>query len=91
MGSITFSEQFTQRYGPIHPAFYQGTLEDAQKEACNKPAKDVRYRLTELCLYNVVLSIAEENLGNVPASRRQRSHQRVLHAAARIRERDADH
>ncbi|XP_019876721.1 FAS-associated factor 1 [Aethina tumida] len=40
VGSITFSEQFTQRYGPIHPAFYQGTLEDAQKEACNKPAKD---------------------------------------------------
>lgn len=41
VGCITFSEQFTARYGPVHPAFYQGTLEDALKEACNKPAKDV--------------------------------------------------
>ncbi|KAJ8924534.1 hypothetical protein NQ315_007332 [Exocentrus adspersus] len=40
VGSITFSENFTTRYGHIHPAFYQGTLEDAIKEACNKPAKD---------------------------------------------------
>lgn len=41
VGSITFAEQFTTRYGPIHPAFYQGTLEDALKEACTKPAKEV--------------------------------------------------
>lgn len=41
VGSISFSEQFTARYGPVHPAFYQGTLEDAIKEACAKPAKDV--------------------------------------------------
>lgn len=40
VGCITFSEQFTNRYGPVHPSFYQGTLEDALKEACNKPAKD---------------------------------------------------
>nr|XP_023019734.1 FAS-associated factor 1 [Leptinotarsa decemlineata] len=40
IGSITFSEQFTARYGHIHPAFYQSTLEDAIKEACSKPAKD---------------------------------------------------
>ncbi|CAH0551359.1 unnamed protein product [Brassicogethes aeneus] len=40
VGSITFTEQFTARYGHIHPAFYQGTLDDAMKEACNKPAKD---------------------------------------------------
>ncbi|KAJ8978930.1 hypothetical protein NQ317_002991 [Molorchus minor] len=40
VGSITFSEQFTTRYGPIHPAFFQGTLEDALKEACTKPVKD---------------------------------------------------
>lgn len=40
IGTITFNERFTARYGPIHPAFYQGTLEDALKEACNKPAKD---------------------------------------------------
>lgn len=41
VGCITFNEQFNNRYGPIHPAFYQGTLEDAMKEACNKPAKEV--------------------------------------------------
>lgn len=40
MGSIQFSEQFTQRYGPTHPTFFVGTLDDALKEACNKPAKD---------------------------------------------------
>ncbi|XP_057654050.1 FAS-associated factor 1 [Diorhabda carinulata] len=40
VGSITFCEQFTARYGPVHPAFYQGTLDDAIKEACSKPAKD---------------------------------------------------
>lgn len=40
VGSISFSERFTARYGAIHPAFYQGTLEDALKEACSKPAKD---------------------------------------------------
>ena len=41
IGTITFNERFTTRYGPIHPAFYQGTLDDALKEACNKPAKEV--------------------------------------------------
>lgn len=41
VGTICFSEQFTARYGPVHPAFYQGTLEDAIKEACAKSAKDV--------------------------------------------------
>ncbi|XP_050513741.1 FAS-associated factor 1 [Diabrotica virgifera virgifera] len=40
VGCITFAEQFTTRYGPVHPAFYQGTLDDAIKEACSKPAKD---------------------------------------------------
>ncbi|KAJ8928857.1 hypothetical protein NQ314_018514 [Rhamnusium bicolor] len=40
VGCITFAEQFTARYGHIHPAFYQGTLDDAIKEACSKPAKD---------------------------------------------------
>ncbi|KAF2904052.1 hypothetical protein ILUMI_02149 [Ignelater luminosus] len=40
VGSISFSEQFSARYGPIHAPFYQGTLEDALKEACPKSAKD---------------------------------------------------
>jgi hypothetical protein len=49
VGSISFSEQFTNRYGPVHPAFYQSTLEEAIKEACSKPAAEVcqltRFRL----------------------------------------------
>nr|WMZ41597.1 FADD protein [Altica viridicyanea] len=40
VGCITFCEQFTTRYGPVHPAFFQGTLDDAIREACSKPAKD---------------------------------------------------
>lgn len=51
VGCITFSEQFNNRYGPIHPAFYQGTLEDALKEATNKPAKDVSIFLCTFALY----------------------------------------
>lgn len=42
VGSINFCEQFTLRYGSNHPSFYEGTLDDAMKEACNKPAKDVK-------------------------------------------------
>lgn len=41
VGTVTFNERFTARYGPIHPLFFQGALDDALKEACNKPAKDV--------------------------------------------------
>ncbi|XP_022921054.1 FAS-associated factor 1 [Onthophagus taurus] len=40
VGSISFVERFSTRYGAIHPQFYQGTLEDALKEACQRPAKD---------------------------------------------------
>ncbi|KAL1513565.1 hypothetical protein ABEB36_002962 [Hypothenemus hampei] len=40
VGTVTFNERFTARYGPIHPLFFQGTLEDALREACNQPAKD---------------------------------------------------
>lgn len=40
VGTVTFNERFTARYGPIHPLFFQGALDDALKEACNKPAKD---------------------------------------------------
>lgn len=41
VGSISFVEQYSNRYGALHPPFYQGTLEDAIKEACQKSAKDV--------------------------------------------------
>lgn len=41
IGTVTFNERFTARYGPAHPLFFQGTLEQALKEACIRPAKDV--------------------------------------------------
>ncbi|XP_067002925.1 FAS-associated factor 1 [Anabrus simplex] len=41
-GCIHFADQFTNRYGECHPEFFPGSLEDAVKEACMKPAKDRR-------------------------------------------------
>uniref|UniRef100_A0A182KBG4 UBX domain-containing protein n=1 Tax=Anopheles christyi TaxID=43041 RepID=A0A182KBG4_9DIPT len=38
IGSIQFVENFTERYGPQHPMFFQGSLEDALKEACHRPS-----------------------------------------------------
>ena len=46
MGSIQFVENYIQRYGEPHPIFYQGSLEDALREACHKPAKDVSYTIS---------------------------------------------
>lgn len=40
-GAINFGEEFTNRYGTGYPAFYPGSLEDAIKDSCLKPAKDV--------------------------------------------------
>ncbi|KAG8230575.1 hypothetical protein J437_LFUL004488 [Ladona fulva] len=40
--SFHFTEQFRSRYGRTHPVFFQGCLDDAVKEACSKPAKEVR-------------------------------------------------
>lgn len=47
MGSIQFAVSFRDTYGIIHPDFFPGTLEQAFKEACNKPAKDVRIFISE--------------------------------------------
>jgi len=41
-GCIHFTEEFTNRYGAMHPDFFQGTLDDAIKEACHKPARERR-------------------------------------------------
>uniref|UniRef100_A0A182PPG5 UBX domain-containing protein n=1 Tax=Anopheles epiroticus TaxID=199890 RepID=A0A182PPG5_9DIPT len=38
IGSIQFVENFAERYGPQHPMFFQGSLEDALKEACHRPS-----------------------------------------------------
>ena len=40
-GCIHFADQFTNRYGECHPEFFPGSLDEAVKEACLKPAKDV--------------------------------------------------
>lgn len=41
MGTLHFAEQFEKRYGLIHPEFFTGTLDEAIKESCLKPAKEV--------------------------------------------------
>ncbi|KAJ9584098.1 hypothetical protein L9F63_021570 [Diploptera punctata] len=41
-GCIHFADQFTNRYGDCHPEFFPGSLDEAVKEACSKPAKDRR-------------------------------------------------
>ncbi|XP_035906518.1 FAS-associated factor 1 [Anopheles stephensi] len=38
IGSIQFVENFAERFGPQHPMFFQGSLEDALKEACHRPS-----------------------------------------------------
>ena len=47
MAAITFAEQFSNRYGNPHPAFFPGSLDDAIRESCEQPAKNVRriYRM----------------------------------------------
>ncbi|RZF45641.1 hypothetical protein LSTR_LSTR010592 [Laodelphax striatellus] len=41
-GCIHFNDEFTNRYGDLHPEFFPGTLEDAIKESCLKPARERR-------------------------------------------------
>ncbi|XP_072942828.1 FAS-associated factor 1 isoform X2 [Epargyreus clarus] len=40
LGCIEFSQRFRARYGPNTPSFFEGTLQDAIKESCLKPAKE---------------------------------------------------
>ncbi|RVE51396.1 hypothetical protein evm_003951 [Chilo suppressalis] len=40
LGCIEFAQRFKTRYGPNTPNFFEGTLQDAIKEACLKPAKE---------------------------------------------------
>jgi hypothetical protein len=42
MGAIKFSEEFSNRYGQPHPSFFPGSLDDAIRESCNQPAKEVK-------------------------------------------------
>lgn len=41
MGTLHFAEQFEKRYGRAHPDFFTGTFDEAIKESCLKPAKEV--------------------------------------------------
>lgn len=41
IGCLQFIENFEERYGVQHPVFFHGSLSDAVKEACQKPAKEV--------------------------------------------------
>ena len=41
MAAIKFSEEFTNRYGRPHPEFFPGSLDEAIKQSCLKPAKEV--------------------------------------------------
>ena len=43
MAAIRFAEEFANRYGQPHPQFFPGSLDDAIRESCNQPAKDVSY------------------------------------------------
>lgn len=45
MAAIRFSEEFSSRYGRPHPEFFPAALDDAIKESCMQPAKDVRYKI----------------------------------------------
>lgn len=40
-GSIEFFDNYRERFGEPHPVFYVGSLEDAIREACHKPAREV--------------------------------------------------
>ena len=40
--AIHFADGFAQRYGDCHPMFFQGSLDDAMRESCLQPAKNVR-------------------------------------------------
>ena len=41
IGTLHFADEFEKRYGPNHPQFFTGTLEEAIQEACGKPPKEV--------------------------------------------------
>ncbi|XP_039759697.1 FAS-associated factor 1 [Pararge aegeria] len=40
LGCIEFAQRFRSRYGPNTPSFFEGTLQDAIKESCLKPARE---------------------------------------------------
>ena len=43
MAAIRFGEEFAGRYGQPTPHFFPGSLDQAIRESCLQPAKDVRH------------------------------------------------
>lgn len=41
VGCMEFIQNYEERYGIQHPVFFQGSLEEAVKEACHKSAREV--------------------------------------------------
>ncbi len=54
MAAIHFAEGFSQRYGHCHPMFFQGSLDDAMREAVMQPARNVSF-----FFYRQTLSVLE--------------------------------
>jgi hypothetical protein len=48
MAGIRFAEEFANRYGAPHPIFFPGSLDDAIKESCNQPPKEVTLKSIKL-------------------------------------------
>ena len=42
MAGIKFSEEFSGRFGNPSPHFFPGSLDDAIRESCQQPAKEVK-------------------------------------------------
>uniref|UniRef100_A0A336LNU8 CSON009168 protein n=1 Tax=Culicoides sonorensis TaxID=179676 RepID=A0A336LNU8_CULSO len=40
VGSVEFIQNYEERYGNAHPMFFQGSLDEAVKEACHKSARE---------------------------------------------------
>lgn len=55
-GVLHFNDGFSNRFGVTHPEFFPGTLEEAIKEACLKPAKERKLLAVYLHHDNSVLS-----------------------------------
>ena len=49
--AIKFSEEFVNRYGRPHPEFFPGSLDEAIKQSCLKPAREVRASGLEFDLF----------------------------------------
>ena len=83
MAAIHFAEGFSLRYGHCHPMFFQGSLDDAMREAVMQPARNVSFFVHNLSLHFGSMSnsfflllssfvILEETIGRLFAPRRFR-------------------